>query len=100
MIPDWIGHGAAFFLPFFDIPMILRLLERKRSEDVSLIWTGGVWICTVLMSPKAFTSHDLTLKLFGISNFFLFSILAILVFYYRWRPHPTLPLNGEGRGRG
>ena len=83
---DWIGILAAFLLPFFDIPMIIRLIRRKRSEDVSLIWTGGVWICTLLMTPKAISSRDLALKLFGISNLILFSVLAILVFYYRLRP--------------
>ena len=93
MIPDWVGHAAAFFLPFFDIPMILRLLKRKRSEDVSLIWTGGVWACTILMTPKALTSEDLTLKLFGTSNLFLFTILAIFVFYYRIKP--GIPITDE-----
>ncbi len=88
MICSLIGPCAAFFLPFFDIPMILRLLKRKRSDDVSLIWTGGVWVCTLLMTPKAFTSEDLTLKLFGMSNVVLFSALAFLVFYYRLKPGP------------
>ena len=86
MLNDWIGPLAAFLLPFFDIPMIVRLLRRKRSEDVSLTWAGGVWACTILMTPKALMSQDLALKLFGISNSVLFSALAVLVFYYRIKP--------------
>ena len=83
---DWIGTAAAFLMPFFNIPLILRLLERKSSEDFSLFWIGGIWFCTILMTPCALSSHDLALKLFGWSNLILFSVVAILVFYYRWRP--------------
>lgn len=83
---DWIGSLAAFLMPFFNIPMILRLLKRKRSDDISLIWTGGVWVCTLLMTPKAIFSQDVAFKLFGFSNVILFSAVSILIFYYHWRP--------------
>lgn len=81
-----IGTIAAFLMPFFNIPMILRLLKRKRSEDVSLIWIGGVWVCTLLMTPNALASVDLGFKLFGISNILFFTVNTFLVFYYRVRP--------------
>ena len=82
---DWIGTAASFAMPFFNIPMILRLLKRKRSDDISLIWTGGVWICIVLMTPKALTSSDLAFRLFGMTNILFFSAVTFLVFYYRRR---------------
>lgn len=81
-----IGTIAAFLMPFFNIPMITHLLKRKRSVDFSLSWIGGVWTCTILMTPRAITSEDLALKLFGYSNLILFSMVTCLVFYYRVRP--------------
>lgn len=83
---DTIGTAAAFLMPFFNIPMIYRLIHRKRSDDVSLVWIGGVWICTVLMTPKALTSPDMGFKLFGISNILFFTVNTFLVFYYRIKP--------------
>ncbi len=83
---DLIGTIAAFLMPFFNIPMILHLWNRKRSEDFSLFWNGGVWACTILRTPSAISSKDLALKLFGYSNFVLFTVVAFLVFYYRVRP--------------
>ncbi|MBI4387539.1 MAG: hypothetical protein HY582_00650 [Candidatus Omnitrophica bacterium] len=73
-------------MPFFNIPMIMRLLKRKRSDDISLIWTGGVWVCTLLMTPKAILSQDIAFKLFGFSNVILFSAVSVLIFYYHWKP--------------
>ena len=85
---DWIGTIAAFLMPFFNIPMIMRLLKRKRSDDVSLLWIGGVWVCTLFMTPKALTTTDLAFRLFGISNIFFFTTVTFLVFYYRVKPGP------------
>jgi uncharacterized protein with PQ loop repeat len=82
---DWIGTVASFIMPFFNIPMIFRLLKRKRSDDISLTWVGGVWVCILLMTPKALRSADLAFRLFGISNIIFFSVMAALVFYYRLR---------------
>ncbi len=82
---DFLGTLASFAMPFFNIPMIMRFLKRKRSDDISLIWTGGVWGCTLLMTPKALTSSDLAFRLFGITNILFFSVVTFLVFYYRMR---------------
>ena len=40
-----IGLVAAIILPFWNIPMIVRIGRRKSSNDVSLWWVFGVWIC-------------------------------------------------------
>jgi len=83
---DIVGTIASFAMPFFNIPMILRLLKRKRSDDFSLVWTGGVTGCIFLMTPKALTSVDLAFKLFGYSNIILFTSMAFLIFYYHFKP--------------
>ncbi len=83
---NMIGSVTAFVMPFFNIPLILRLLKRKKSDDISLTWAGGVWVCIVLMTPKALHSPDIAFRLFGYSNIVFFSVVAFLIFYYRWKP--------------
>lgn len=83
---DTLGTAAALIMPLFNIPMIIRLLQRKRSDDISLFWTGGVWLCTVLMTPRAIGSADIAFKLFGLTNIVFFSAVAFLIFYYRVKP--------------
>jgi hypothetical protein len=36
---------AAIALPLFNIPLIVRIIKRKSSEDMSISWALGVWIC-------------------------------------------------------
>ncbi|PIQ87335.1 MAG: hypothetical protein COV74_01205 [Candidatus Omnitrophica bacterium CG11_big_fil_rev_8_21_14_0_20_45_26] len=81
-----IGIAAAFIMPFFNIPLIIRLVKRKRSDDISLLWAGGVWVCIVLMTPAALVSPDTAFRLFGYSNVIFFTAVTFLIFYYRWRP--------------
>ena len=83
---DWIekiGMIAAVTLPFFNIPMILRLLKRKSSEDFSLTWATGAWVCIVLMTPQALRSPDRTYRAFGVVNILFFSAVFFLVLRYR-----------------
>jgi uncharacterized protein with PQ loop repeat len=80
-----VGTVAGFVLPFFNIPLILRILKRKSSDDLSLIWVSGVWVCIVLMTPAALMSDDLTFKLFGISNVIFFTAVVYFTFKYRSR---------------
>ena len=40
-----IGVVAAAVLPLFNIPLIIRIVKRKSSEDISLSWAvGGVGV--------------------------------------------------------
>ena len=78
-----IGMISAVSLPLFNIPLIIRLIQRKRSEDFSLSWALGVWTCIVLMTPQALRSQDTTFRAFGIVNLIFFSVVAFLVFKYR-----------------
>ena len=79
----YLGVVAGTVIPFFNIPLILKIRQNKSSKDISLIWTVGVWICALAMLPQALLSSDLSYKLFGGINFILFSGVVFCVFRYR-----------------
>ncbi|MCF7872857.1 MAG: hypothetical protein K9L80_01450 [Candidatus Omnitrophica bacterium] len=74
---------AAIVLPFWNIPLIARMIKRRSSADISLHWALGVWICFILMAPEAFKSSDLVWKTFNIVNLALFSLVIAVILYYR-----------------
>lgn len=74
---------AALILPLCNIPLIVKIIKRKSSEDISIIWVLGVWICIVLMAPEAFHSTDKVWKVFNIVNLVFFTAVVISVFAYR-----------------
>jgi len=80
-------HKIAFFvgiiLPFWNIPLIVRIVKRGSSEDISLYWALGVWTCFLLMAPSAFISKDMVWRTFSIVNFVLFTLVVLFVFIYR-----------------
>lgn len=82
-IVEKIGIAAGVVLPLFNIPLIMRLVQRKSSEDFSLSWAIGVWVCIVLMTPQALKSSDAAFRAFGIVNILFFSVVAFLVVKYR-----------------
>ena len=74
---------SAIILPFWNIPLIVRIVKRKTSADISLYWAIGVWSCFACMAPAGFTSEDLVWRIFNILNFIVFTIVAIFVVIYR-----------------
>ncbi len=83
---DWIqkiGLVSGIALPFFNIPLIMRLIKRKSSHDFSLSWALGVWVCIVLMTPQALRSTDVAFKAYGIVNVIFFSFVLFFVLKYR-----------------
>lgn len=74
---------AAVILPLWNIPLILRIMQRKSSQDVSIFWAIGVWVCLLLMAPSGFISKDLVWRVFNIINFILFSFVVVAVLFYR-----------------
>jgi uncharacterized protein with PQ loop repeat len=74
---------AAIILPFWNIPLIVRIIKRKSSRDVSIYWAIGVWICFALMAPSAFVSQDLVWRVFSVFNIIFFSGVTIAVLAYR-----------------
>jgi len=79
-----ISFIAAIVLPFWNLPLIMRVIKRKSSEDISLWWALGVWICFVLMLPEGLSTEEAVFKAFTISNFILFTITTfVIVIYHR-----------------
>lgn len=76
---------AGIILPLFNIPLITKIIKRKSSMDISLWWALGVWICIILMAPRAFTSEDVVWRIFSYINTFLFTLVVITVLKYRKR---------------
>lgn len=74
---------AAIVLPFWDIPLIVRVIKRKSSKDISIPWALGVWICFLLMAPEALRSADLVWRAFNIVNLVLFTAVVAVVLWYR-----------------
>ena len=80
------GVVSAAVLPLFNTPLILKIIRRKSSSDMSLTWAIGVWVCIVFMTPQALRTNDLTLKIFGISNLIFFSFVVFFILKYRSKP--------------
>lgn len=78
-----LGLIASILLPLFNLPLIYRLWQRKSSEDISLTWVFGVFICMIFMLPAALVSPDVIYKVFGIMNLVFFTFVTVLVVYYR-----------------
>jgi hypothetical protein len=61
-------------------------MKRKSSEDISLVWTFGIWACILGMLPSSLVSPDPILKVFEIVNVVLFTaVVAVVVWYYPLR---------------
>jgi uncharacterized protein with PQ loop repeat len=78
-----IGIIAAVILPFWNIPLIVRIEKRKSSRDISLFWVFGVWVCFIFMLPSALSSQDIVFKLFSIVNILLFSLVLVETLRFR-----------------
>lgn len=74
---------VAVILPFWNIPLIVRIIKRKSSEDISLFWAVGVWGCLVLIAPSALVSPDIVWRVFSIVNLILFSLVVAIVLAFR-----------------
>jgi uncharacterized protein with PQ loop repeat len=63
-----VGMISGIIMPFFNIPLIVRIIRRRSSEDISLVWVVGAWICVMGMVPQSLQSSDSVLMTFGIVN--------------------------------
>ena len=81
-----LGLISGVLLPLFDIPLIWRVVKRRSSEDISLIWVVGVWFCIVGMTPASLTSKEIVWLVYGIVNFIFFTAVLVAVLWY----HPSL----------
>ena len=78
-----IGLIAAICLPLFNIPLIMKIIQRKSSDDISLTWVIGVWVCIVLMAPDGLVSDDLVWRVFNYVNVICFTGVLVTVLKYR-----------------
>ncbi len=74
---------AGIILPLWNIPLIIRIIKRKSSKDISLSWALGVWSCILLMFPAAIQSTDYVWKTFSIINTIFFTGVMVCVVFYR-----------------
>lgn len=68
---------AAVILPLWNIPLMIRIITRRSSKDISLYWALGVWVCLLIMFPAGLLSSDIVWKTFTIVNFLFFSGVVI-----------------------
>jgi hypothetical protein len=80
---ETIGLVSAVGMPFWNIPLIIRIVKRRSSDDISLSWALGVWTCIVLMAPSGFQSKDIVWKAFNIVNLVMFTAVVCFVLKYR-----------------
>jgi uncharacterized protein with PQ loop repeat len=78
-----ISFWAAVILPLWDIPLMVRIIQRKSSQDISLGWAFGLWSSSVLMAPSAFIAGDKTAMGFNLVNVTMLTAVLIVVFKYR-----------------
>jgi uncharacterized protein with PQ loop repeat len=79
---------ASVIMPLWNIPLIVKIVRRRSSSDMSLFWAWGVWLCMLLMLPWAVQTGEVVLKVFSWVNFVLFSGVVCAVMKYRERtPH-------------
>lgn len=84
-MPNWdtIGLWAGIILPLWDIPLIVKIIRRKSSEDISLFWMWGLWGSSVLMAPSAWMAHTNKAAIaFNIVNVAALTVLLIVVLKY------------------
>ena len=79
----FLGLIAALILPLWNIPLIIKIGERKSSKDFSLWWTFGVWTTLLIMLPSALISDDFVFKVFNIANIAIFSVVVVQVVRHR-----------------
>jgi len=74
---------ASVCLPLTNIPMIIKMVKRRSSKDISMIWAVGVWVCLAAMLPSGLRSPNVVWKTFCIANIILFSGVTVSALYYR-----------------
>ena len=84
---EQVGLAASIGLPLWNIPLIIRIVKRRSSADLSMAWVMGVWVCSLLIVPSGFMSKDIVWRSFSIGNVILFTGVVIVAFKYRKAGH-------------
>ena len=80
---EQMGLAASIAMPLWNIPLIIKIVKRRSSADISMAWLWGVWICAILMAPSGFASKDIVWRVFNIVNLILFTGVVIAVLRFR-----------------
>ncbi len=80
---EQMGLVASIAMPMWNIPLIVKIVKRRSSADISRGWLFGVWICAILMAPSGFVSKDIVWRCFNIMNLILFTAVVITVLKYQ-----------------
>lgn len=83
---EGLGIASAVVMPVFNIPLIVRILRRRSSEDISIVWVVGVWLCILGMLPASLLSTDRVLKAYGVINTVFFTAVVGVVLFF----HPSI----------
>ena len=78
-----IGLVAAILLPFWNLPLILRIQQRRSSQDLSMAWALGVFGCLLAMLPAGLGSPDPVFRAFTVVNLLCFTAVVVQVLRYR-----------------
>ncbi len=79
---DKIALVASIVLPLWNIPLIVRIIKRKSSNDISIYWAIGVWVCLLAMLPSGIRSDFFVWRAFTIANFVFFSFVVACTFIF------------------
>lgn len=82
-ILNQVSMVAAVILPLFNIPLVIRIIQRKSAQDISLVWLFGVWICVLLMFPSGVRSADVVFRVFNVMNLILFTMVVVVTLRYK-----------------
>jgi len=81
-----LGMVSGIIMPFFNVPLIVRIIRWRSSEHISLVWVVGAWICVMGMLPQSLQSPDPVLLSFGFVNRLFFTGVFVSVLYF----HPAI----------
>ncbi|MBU4343251.1 MAG: hypothetical protein KKG01_06465 [Candidatus Omnitrophica bacterium] len=79
---DKIALVASLVMPFWNIPLIIRIIKRRSSDDISIYWAVGIWLCLLAMLPSALKSDFIVWKAFAIGNLFMFTIVFLVTLLF------------------
>ncbi|MBU1062345.1 MAG: hypothetical protein KJ952_06490 [Candidatus Omnitrophica bacterium] len=79
---DNIALVASIVLPLWNIPLIVRIIKRRSSNDISVHWAIGIWVCLLAMFPSGIKSDFIVWKVFTICNLLLFSGVVVCTLFF------------------